>query len=70
MRRKTKSLLALPASVSAPTNESLTCFDQFGRMRDAHFAFVALKHTIQEPNNETVREQNERAYDSWMRPQM
>src|SRR5207302_11283004 len=41
---------------------SLTCLGQFARLRDARFGFVALKYKIQKPNDETVRQQNERAH--------
>src|SRR5439155_22725725 len=46
----------------------LTCLDQFVRLRGVGFGLIALEYRIQEPNNETVCQQNERAYESRMMP--
>src|SRR6266567_7349142 len=46
----------------------LASLGQFARLRDVRLCLVALEHAIEEPNNETVHQQNERAYDSRMMP--
>src|SRR6266487_5793557 len=46
----------------------LTCLHQFPRLCDMRFGLVTLQHAIQKPNDETVHQQNERSYDSWMMP--
>src|SRR4029077_17409930 len=46
----------------------LHCLNEFAWLRNVRFGLVALQHAIQEPDNETVHQQNERAYDSRMMP--
>ena len=48
----------------------LNGLDQFARLRDVWLCLVALKHAIQEPDNETIRQQNERAQQSRPMPKM
>ncbi len=49
---------------------SLACLDQFSHLGDMRFDLVALKNAIQEPNNKTVRQQNQRAYHTRSMPEM
>ena len=46
----------------------LSSLGQFARLRGVRFCPITPEHEIKEPNDETVHEQNERAYDSWMMP--
>ena len=48
----------------------LNGLDQFARLRDLGFGLVAFEDAIQEPDNETVRQQNERAYQTRPMPEM
>src|ERR1043166_5161547 len=54
------------AAENPPTG--LTSFHQFGRLWDLRFRFVAFDDGIEEPNNETVRQQNEHTDQIRMMP--
>ena len=64
-------LAALP-SVSAIKKKSsiYSSLDQVRRMRDVRFGLVPFKHTIQEPNDETVRQQDDGAHQTRTMPKM
>ena len=48
----------------------LNSLDQFARLLDVDPRLVTFEHAIQEPDNETVRQQNERAHQAWPVPEM
>ena len=48
----------------------LTCLGQLALSCDVRSCLVAFEHTIQKPDNETVREQNERAHQTGAVPEM
>src|SRR5204863_8945362 len=47
---------------------SLPRFHEFALLSDEPLGLIALKYAIQEPDDKTVRQQNECTYDSWMMP--
>src|SRR5512143_248967 len=46
----------------------LTCPGQCALVGDVRSSLVALKHAVQEPDNETIYQQDEHPYESWMMP--
>jgi len=48
----------------------LNGLDQFARPRGVGLGLVAFEDAIQEPDNETVRQQDERAYQTRPMPEM
>src|SRR5882724_3913430 len=46
------------------------CFDQFARLRDVGLCLVAFENAIQEPDNETVGQQDERTHQTRPMPKM
>src|ERR1051326_2127800 len=48
----------------------LQCLHQFARLRNVRFGFVTLQHAIKNPDNETVRQQDEDANQTGPMPKM
>ena len=48
----------------------LNSLDYFTRLLDVGLGLVTFEHEIQEPDNETVRQQNERAYQTRPMPEV
>jgi hypothetical protein len=48
----------------------LNGLDQFALRRDLCGGFLGFEHPIQEPDNETVRQQYERSYNTRPMPEM
>src|ERR1700746_61154 len=48
----------------------LACLGQFARLRGVRRSLVALQHAIEEPDDKTVHEQNQRAYQTRAMPEM